>query len=79
VFAYRIADARHAIFDPTGAMLHGGRWNSIGHRVIYAAATYAGALLEVSSIPISRNPQRTIASFESISRMKLQLRLLLSV
>jgi RES domain-containing protein len=47
VFAYRIADARHPIFDPTGAMLHGGRWNSIGHRVIYAAETYAGALLEV--------------------------------
>jgi RES domain-containing protein len=47
VFAYRIADARHPIFDPTGPMLHGGRWNSIGHRVIYAAETYAGALLEV--------------------------------
>ncbi len=28
-------------------MLHGGRWNSIGQRVIYAAETYAGALLEV--------------------------------
>jgi RES domain-containing protein len=47
VLAYRIADARHPIFDPTGAMLHGGRWNSIGHLVIYAAETYAGALLEV--------------------------------
>jgi len=47
VFVYRIADARHPIFDPTGAMLHGGRWNSIGQRVIYAAETYAGALLEV--------------------------------
>ena len=44
---YRIADARHAIFDPTGAMLHGGRWNPIGGRVIYAAETFAGALLEV--------------------------------
>jgi len=47
MFAYRIADARHPIFDPPGAMLHGGRWNSIGLRVIYAAETYAGALLEV--------------------------------
>jgi RES domain-containing protein len=47
MFAYRIADARHAIFDPTGAMLHGGRWNSPGRRVIYAAETFAGALLEV--------------------------------
>jgi RES domain-containing protein len=47
VIAYRIADARHPIFDPTGAMLHGGRWNSPGIRVIYAAETYSGALLEV--------------------------------
>ncbi len=45
--AYRIADARHPIFDPTGAMLYGGRWNSIGSRVIYASETYAGALLEI--------------------------------
>jgi len=27
-------------------MLHGARWNSPGRRVIYAAETYAGALLE---------------------------------
>ena len=47
MIAYRIADARHPIFDPTGAMLHGGRWNSVGARVIYAAETYAGALLEI--------------------------------
>jgi RES domain-containing protein len=47
VIAYRIADARHPIFDPTGAMLHGGRWNSIGKRVIYAAESFAGAMLEV--------------------------------
>jgi RES domain-containing protein len=45
--AYRIADARYPIFDPTGAMLSGGRWNSIGQRAIYAAETYAGAMLEV--------------------------------
>ncbi len=47
MIAYRIADARHAIFDATGATLHGGRWNSVGVAVIYAAETYAGALLEV--------------------------------
>jgi RES domain-containing protein len=47
MIAYRIADARHPIFDPTGAMLYGGRWNSIGQRVIYAAESYAGAMLEV--------------------------------
>jgi RES domain-containing protein len=47
MIAHRIADARHPIFDPTGAMLRGGRWNSIGQRVIYAAESYAGAMLEV--------------------------------
>jgi RES domain-containing protein len=46
VIAWRIADGRHAIFDATGAMLHGGLWNSPGSRVIYASETYAGALLE---------------------------------
>jgi RES domain-containing protein len=44
--AFRIADARHPLFDGTGAYLKGGRWNSPGKRVIYAAQTYAGALLE---------------------------------
>jgi RES domain-containing protein len=34
------------MLDGTGAALHGGRWNSPGRRVIYAAMTYAGALLE---------------------------------
>jgi RES domain-containing protein len=47
MLAYRIADARHAIFDAAGATLHGGRWNSEGVAVIYAVETYAGALLEV--------------------------------
>lgn len=45
--AYRIADRRHAIFDGQGAAALGGRWNSPGRRVIYAAETFAGALLEV--------------------------------
>jgi RES domain-containing protein len=44
--AYRIADARRPIFDGTGALLVGGRWNSPGQAVIYAAASYAGAMLE---------------------------------
>lgn len=47
MIAYRIADGRHAIFDSTGAMLCGGRWNSAGLRAIYAAETFAGALLEI--------------------------------
>ena len=47
MLAYRVADRRHPIFDGTGARLHGGRWNSPGRSVIYAAQTYAGALMEV--------------------------------
>lgn len=45
--AYRIADSRYPIFDPTGAALNGGRWNSIGKRVIYASESFAAAMLEV--------------------------------
>jgi RES domain-containing protein len=45
--AFRIADGRHPLFDGTGAMIHGGRWNPPGRPVIYAALTYAGALLEI--------------------------------
>jgi RES domain-containing protein len=44
--AFRIADGRRPIFDGTGALLVGGRWNSPGHPVIYGAASYAGAMLE---------------------------------
>ncbi len=45
--AFRIADPRHPILDGAGAMLHGARWNSPGRRIIYAAETYSGALLEI--------------------------------
>lgn len=43
----RIADSRHPVWDGTGAMLVGGRFNSPGRAVIYGALTYAGAMLEV--------------------------------
>lgn len=43
---YRIADGRKPIFDGRGAALYGGRWNFPGRYVIYAAETYAGALIE---------------------------------
>lgn len=47
LYAYRIADARYTIFDGQGAALYGGRWNSPGRYMIYAAETYAGAMLEM--------------------------------
>ena len=44
---FRIGDSRFPLLDGTGARLHGGRWNSPGSSVIYAAETYAGAILEL--------------------------------
>ncbi len=44
---YRIADRRHPIWDGTGALLMGGRFNSPGMPLIYAAATFSCAMLEV--------------------------------
>jgi RES domain-containing protein len=55
--AFRVADMRHAIFDGSGAMLHGARWNSPGRRVVYASETYAGALLEILVHASGRVPQ----------------------
>lgn len=46
MFAFRIADRRFPIFDGSGAQRVGGRWNSPGFPVIYAAETFAGAMLE---------------------------------
>jgi RES domain-containing protein len=44
---FRIADRRHPVWNGTGAMLVGGRFNSPGRPVIYGALTFAGAMLEV--------------------------------
>src|ERR1017187_9056977 len=57
--AFRIADMRHAIFDGSGAMLHGARWTSPGRRVIYAAETYAP-----SAAP-SQRPERYTRTHEA--------------
>jgi RES domain-containing protein len=45
--AFRIARAKFPIFDGAGAALAGARWSTKGQRVIYAADSYAGALLEI--------------------------------
>jgi RES domain-containing protein len=47
--AWRIVKAQHqaAAFDGEGARLYGGRWNSRGLPVVYAAATPALAALEL--------------------------------
>jgi RES domain-containing protein len=47
IVAWRVCKARHTPFDGTGAELLGARWNSPGSPLIYAADSFAGALLEV--------------------------------
>src|ERR1700743_782743 len=61
--AYRIADARHSSFDSTGAAMYGGRWNSVGKRVIYASESYAAAMLEVLA---HRNAPKLTRNHKSI-------------
>ncbi len=43
---FRIAKRRYEVYDGTGAAQGGGRWNSPGRAVIYAAEHYATAILE---------------------------------
>lgn len=43
----RTCKTRYPAFDGTGAALAGGRWNSPGAPVVYAALSYAGSLLEI--------------------------------
>ena len=44
---YRVARVIHPLFDGTGAARFGARWTSPGWSAIYAAGSYAGALMEV--------------------------------
>jgi RES domain-containing protein len=46
--AWRIVKTKHAAtaFDGEGARLNGGRWNSVGARVVYVSATKSLAALE---------------------------------
>ena len=44
--AYRIASRGHSIFEGAGAAEYGGRWNSPGRPVIYAAGSLSLAMLE---------------------------------
>jgi len=47
IVAWRITKTRHPPFDGTGARLTGARWNSPGRPVIYAADSFAGAIVEI--------------------------------
>ena len=52
----RLHHPRFAPLDGTGAQLHGGRWNSPGAAVVYAALTYGGAILETRVHANTRTP-----------------------
>ena len=45
--AWRIGRRPHPVFDGSGAMQFGARWNSPGRPAIYAASTFALAVLEL--------------------------------
>ncbi len=45
--AWRVAKERFAALDGDGARLHGGRWNSPGRPLVYAAAHLSLALIEM--------------------------------
>jgi RES domain-containing protein len=44
---FRIHGAAYDAFDTTGCMLHEGRWNTVGRRVVYTAEHISLAALEV--------------------------------
>lgn len=43
---FRIGSSLHPLFDGTGAMRYGARWNGPGHRAVYCASSLAVAQLE---------------------------------
>ncbi len=45
--AYRLCKAVHSTLDGEGARLWGGRWNSAGRPMVYAASSPSLAVLEV--------------------------------
>lgn len=49
IHAWRLVKAKHAstAFSGDGARLHGGRWNSRGRTVVYAAGSTSLAMLEL--------------------------------
>jgi len=59
---HRIGDGRFPLLDGGGAARYGGRWNTPGRQMVYAARTYAGAMLEVLvHANIGRVPRHHVA------------------
>ena len=59
---WRIAKRQHAAFDGLGAKTYGGRWNSVGTRVVYMSASLALAVLELLvHLPGKKVPKNYVA------------------
>lgn len=59
MLVWRIADARHPVFDGGGALRVDGRWHTRGRQVIYCSASFAGAMLEIIvRLPFPHGPPR---------------------
>lgn len=60
MLVWRIADARHPVFDGGGGALRvDGRWHTRGRQVIYSSASFAGAMLEIiARLPFPHGPPR---------------------
>jgi RES domain-containing protein len=59
----RLHHPRFAALDASGAQLYGGRWNSPGGTILYAALTYGGAILETRvHANADKPPPRDIAA-----------------
>jgi RES domain-containing protein len=76
VIAWRVTRAAHEPWDATGAMKLGARWNSPGRPVIYAADTFAGAILEILAHALR---PRTLPGPQHASRNAIPDRLVESV
>lgn len=58
LYVIRLHHPRFEALDGTGAQLYGGRWNSPGANVVYAALSYGGAILETRVHANARRPPR---------------------
>jgi RES domain-containing protein len=58
LIVYRLVHPRHSLtaFSGEGAFLAGGRWNSVGIRVVYAPSSVALAVLEALAYRKARKP-----------------------
>lgn len=69
VTLWRVGHPAFPMWTGLGASLRGGRWNSIGHPVIYASVHYSLTLLEVlASLPAKSIPHGLVRSSMRVAK-----------